>query len=155
MCYFGRASWTAVFCLKNAGVHISRGIPTVMIYIYIYIYTHIHIPIYIYYIYIHVHIYIYIHTYIYIYMYIHTHIPGSICTVRAFTSTRLCVSLHHMVCLFTTLQFGFPSTPTSSYAYAAYAYTHRQRITTHPEENTRHSHILATKQKQYIVTDLI
>ena len=87
------------------------------------------------------------YTHIYIYICTHAHIPCSICTVRAFTSTRLCVSLHHMICLFiynkththTTLQFGFPSAPTSSYAYAAYAYTHPQRITAHPEENTRHS----------------
>ena len=28
MCHFSSARWTAVFCLKNAGVHVSRGIPT-------------------------------------------------------------------------------------------------------------------------------
>ena len=30
MCHFSSARWTAVFCLKNAGVHVSRGIPTGM-----------------------------------------------------------------------------------------------------------------------------
>ena len=30
MCHFSRARWTAIFCLKNAGVHVSRGNPTGM-----------------------------------------------------------------------------------------------------------------------------
>ena len=30
MCHFSSARWTAVFCLKNAGVHVSREIPTVI-----------------------------------------------------------------------------------------------------------------------------
>ena len=37
MRHFSSARWTGVFCLKNAGVHVSRGIPT-GIYIYIGIY---------------------------------------------------------------------------------------------------------------------
>ena len=35
MCHFSSARWTAVFCLKNAGVHVSRGIPTGIFHLYL------------------------------------------------------------------------------------------------------------------------
>ena len=100
----------------------------------IYIYTYIHIP-----------IYICIHTYTYIY--VHTHIFHVVYVPYVLSQAHACVCRFIIWYAFsytikhthTTLQFGFPSAPTSSYAYAAYAYTHPQRITAHPEENTRHS----------------